>query len=831
MKVIKSIQYILILIFFFVVPQTQAERIWYEPFSVPERGIWGDEDGVTIHADFSGITQWSLQYDSIHLTSPDDYAKTVSTKGGRFEVRDTDSEVTWTSEWIDISGYSNVTISLTAYETGSGTNQDHKYLNAFYRLNGTGKILFAGNGRNAGNWGTSEAFQAGLGGDSLQLIVQMANHYAADKVTLDEISVTGDSADRMAPFVTAVKVACADSLFIFFNEPVLPVRPEHFALFSCNTTIPILSLSETYNTFLSLIIPPVSVCTLYVVTNGISDLAGNISMADTFFFSYFPPVKPYDVVINEILADPGPPRGLPEYEFVELYNRAPYPVHTGKWKFSVDKTDKELDECILAPGDFVILASSTAYDLYSEFGSTLGLKGFPSLRNRGASLKIISGEGLIIDAVNYSAAWPGAPDKKEGGWSLEKIDPCRSCGPRANWHYSENPSGGTPGSQNSVYRSNPDNDPPRVVNIEAVTDTLLEIRFSEPMDTFLLRDPANYKQEPSGIIPDSVIVASECVGILFFANPFIENETYTLHWNHLADQCGNPPVSSSCSFAWSVARPQDIVINEVLSNPYPEGTDFIELFNTSDKNLHLDHLRLSNGKDTVPLLSTSAVEIILTPGSYTVCTRDSAKTALPCYSVNPRNIFETEDFPILYNNEGLVVLLNEYSDAIDRFSYNRQLHSPFLTEITGISLERISAWCSSPDPANWHSAAEERGFATPGLENSQIQKDQAISVDFEPQAFSPNLDGYHDEYRITYQLDKPGYAANCRIFDASGRFIFQLAENTLLATNGFLSWNGQDPSGNQLPWGRYVVILEIFSLEGRVKRYRDVVVLTGIQQK
>ncbi len=826
--VINNIQYILILVFFFVVSQTQAERIWYESFSVPEKGIWGDDDGVTIHADYSGITQWSLHYDSLFLSSSDDYAKTVSTRGGRFEVRDIDSEITWISAWIDIRGFSNVSIALTAYETGSGSNESHKYLEAFYRLDQADKIRFAENSLNAGNWGSSEVRQTGLGGDSLQLIIQIANHYAADKVTLDEITVTGESSDRMAPFVTAVHVKSADSLLVFFNEPVCPVLPENIALFSGNSILPVLSLVETNPSFLFLIIPPAPVCSLYLVTCGISDLSGNRSTADTIFFSYLPPVKPYDVVINEILADPSPPRDLPEYEFVELYNRAPYPVHTREWRFSVNNTSKTLDDCLLAPGDFVILVSPKACDPYALFGRTLGVQGFPSLINRGASLKIISGDGLVIDAVDYSEAWPGSPEKREGGWSLEKTDPHRSCGPSTNWQYAESLSGGTPGSQNSVYRNNPDNDPPKIIHIEAANDSSLILRFSEPMDTFLLKDPANYEIKESGQIPGSMILVSESEGILFFANRFKENKTYTLQCNHLRDPCGNSLAMASALFTWVVARNQDVVINEILTNPYPEGTDFLELFNASDKNLHLDHLRLSNGSDTVFLQSVSGQEILLPPGSYTVCTRDSAKTVLPCYSSNPVNIFEIRKFPLLYNNEGRVVLLNEYDETIDRFRYHRKLHSPFLTEITGISLERISARVSASDPANWHSAAEAWGFASPGLENSQVRKEQTLRVDFEPEAFSPNFDGYLDEYRITYHLDHPGYIAHCRIFDSSGRFLFKLAESRLLATTGFLSWNGRDPTGNRLPLGRYIVVFEIFSLEGRVTRFKDAVVLTDI---
>ena len=105
-----------------------AQEIWKESFSIPEKGIWGDEDGVTMHQDFLGITTWSLEYSHLNLTSPDDYAKTVTTSGGRFEARDINGEIVWRSQQIDISGFSQINIQLNANETGSGANSETKFI-------------------------------------------------------------------------------------------------------------------------------------------------------------------------------------------------------------------------------------------------------------------------------------------------------------------------------------------------------------------------------------------------------------------------------------------------------------------------------------------------------------------------------------------------------------------------------------------------------------------------------------------------------------------------------------------------------------------------------
>ncbi len=188
---ISNIPKLLTFLFLLFAFSVQAQEIWRESFDIPEKGIWGNENGE-IQSDFTDINQWSLDFTNVVVSNADDYAKTVSTSGGRFECRDIDGEVIWYSEEIDISGYKNVQIQLIAQETGSGANEETKYLKAYYKLDESEEILFETNGENRGNWGKDTVVQSGLNGDKLQILVQMANFYSADKVILDEVVVSGE---------------------------------------------------------------------------------------------------------------------------------------------------------------------------------------------------------------------------------------------------------------------------------------------------------------------------------------------------------------------------------------------------------------------------------------------------------------------------------------------------------------------------------------------------------------------------------------------------------------------------------------------------------------
>ncbi len=456
----------------------QAQEIWRESFGVPNKGIWGSEKG-TILSDFEGIKTWTLEYPGVKLENTDDYAKTVATSGGRFEVVDITGKVTWRSEIIDIAGYLEVDIELTASETGSNNNASLKYLKAFYRLNDGPEKPFSVNGENLGDWGSSVAKQQHLAGEKLQIFVHLANDFASDKAILDEVKVI----------------------------------------------------------------------------------------------------------------------------------------------------------------------------------------------------------------------------------ALEKP-----------------------------------------------------------------------------------------------AEPIIKN---------------------------------DLLINEALFNPVAGGSDFIEIYNNSQNAVSTNRLYLASRDSKLELTQVYPVSVskrLLLPGSYLALTRDT-NGVYPFFKIKCAECFiQMGKFPSYNIDFDYVVLLDEKMNIIDEFYYTGTMHHPLLALEKGISLERISFNRSTNDAANWHSASTTAGYGTPGYANSQAEpaNTKIPRITFSTESFSPNSDGYNDEYKIEYELEKPGYIANISIFDAAGRFVMKLSDNEILGTGGTIAWNGKDQTGQRKNMGVYIVLVEIFNSAGQVYRFKDGVVLTDI---
>ena len=280
-------------------------------------------------------------------------------------------------------------------------------------------------------------------------------------------------------------------------------------------------------------------------------------------------------------------------------------------------------------------------------------------------------------------------------------------------------------------------------------------------------------------------------------------------------------------------EPGDILINEVLFNPVPDGEDFVEIYNNSGKQIPLNKLYLaSRDKDLelTQIYSLTTEKLYFEPDSYLALTKDT-NGVFPWFTIECSECFlQMEKFPSFNNDQDYVVLLNNEFEVIDELSYTEDLHLPVFHDREGVSLERISFSAPTNEPNNWHSASSLSGYGTPGYQNSQAgaNENEKIKVSFSPESFSPNNDGYNDKYQIELILDKPGYLCNIWVYDASGNLITQLAKNIVLGTSETLFWDGTDETGQRQKLGVYIVLIELYDLAGYVKHFKDGVVLTDI---
>lgn len=539
------------------------------------------------------------------------------------------------------------------------------------------------------------------------------------------------------------------------------------------------------------------------------------------------------VVINEIMADPTPMVGLPDAEWIELFNAGMGTVSLKGWELTAGTFRRTLPDSLLHPGEHRVICSLSAAPTLALLTGVIILPSFPALRNSGNRITLSWPDGTLCDKIDYADSWYGDPKKKGGGWSLERIDPLRECGQKANWCASRDPAGGTPGKPNSVKAPNADNTPPVITSALTLTPLSAEITFSETMDTLRLHDPANY-HFPEEWGATAITILDEGLRVsISWSLPLPQNRPFSLRLSGLADECGNPPAGDLVEIIWVVATPGDVIINEILFNPLGGGNDFVELLNLSEKKIAGNLLFMAardDGGALKKVVSLSEAAMVMNPGEIMAVTTDTGGV-FPFYPLASRShVREVSSLPPMVNDRGCVVLLNDSMEVLDEVVYDEQMHHPLLASVEGVSLERRDPRRPATSRDNWHSAAENDGFATPGHPNStgtQESLHKKVEVTFAQTAFSPNYDGFNDELLISCRTIQSGWLANCLIYDLHGMLIHQLTNNLLLGSQEIITWNGRDETGSLLPAGPYVVVVQLFHPDGSTLRHKKAVFLTA----
>ncbi len=569
------------------------------------------------------------------------------------------------------------------------------------------------------------------------------------------------------------------------------------------------------------------------VSPGLSNCAGQpVGGELSFQFTFYSP-RQNDVIITEIMADESPSQGLPLFEYAELHNCTSLPLQLGDWKFTAGTSTVSLPVYLLQPGGFVTLTRPEAQGLFPN--EVLGVPGFPALTNSGTTLVLRSNEEEIIHSVSYSDTWIRETFKRNGGWSMEMRDRNNPCAGRENWTASVHPDGGTPGQVNSVDGIVPDPLRPFPLRVGILGPDSLLIYLSEPLRTASIApDRFSLTQGPGIITHARVEEPGLQTVVLKTSAPFQPGVTYQLSITDSVQDCVGNSLEAKAPVMFKLPepfQPGDVIVNEVLFNPRGDGKDYLEFFNLSEKALDISKLYLSDydsvSKTISSLRTISSRPALFMPGEYILISTDRYDIYDKYYTISPQVFWDVASMPSMPNSGGSIALVDEDLVIGEAFTFSDKFHFSLLSNVDGVSIERINPLGPTQNRNNWTSASGSVGFGTPGYKNSQAgapaEQDGAITLS--PEIFSPDQDGFDDILFIGYQFDNPGNVLSINIFDEGGRLVKKLVNNEYCGISGEFIWDGGTDNGIMPKIGIYLVVAEWFNADGTKGRAKKTCVL------
>lgn len=539
----------------------------------------------------------------------------------------------------------------------------------------------------------------------------------------------GEPDEETALSLISFKQEDASTLFLSFNQPVNP----EYASFVLTSLGEVNEIHWSYDEK-----------QIRLVWNGLMEKGKSYTLTHSnlydekfnLYTSPFPPfiatvetgsgenpapvVSPYrsgDILLNEVMANPKGVAGLPETEYVELYNTTDRDIDLSGWSFYYATKATALKSVIPAKGYAVLFRDGRDITV-DNGGVSIPLATFPAaLANTGKELQL-KFKDFLIDEIAYPEAKPGYSWERKGN----------------DWQYSSDERGGTPGSVNSTGNDNP--------------------------------------EEEDG---EKIVVL-----------------------------------------------PREIVFSELLPEPQQGGSEYIELYNRSDRKLPLSGLAIAVRKADGSLNTHYPLRTItasLNAGEYCVLTKSFDGVRDFFVVPSPERIYELK-IPVLANTSSKLVLFRiDDEEVIDEVHYSEKWHSSSIKDKKGIALERIDPDSDSQDPANWTSASSLAGGGTPGYVNSQ----NGTNIGKNPTGIhEPEFITTTGSYEIAYRLDRAGYICRASIYDTAGRKIAEIANQELLGTEGILSWNGFATGGNKPSTGIYILHAELHHPQGGRKMYKKV---------
>jgi P pilus assembly chaperone PapD len=434
----------------------------------------------------------------------------------------------------------------------------------------------------------------------------------------------------------------------------------------------------------------------YTLTiKNVTDVFGNAADIDTTFTYYdVSAVDSGDVAINEIMA--APPASSSEY--VELYNHSDKSLNLQDWSISDSGQNRDPitnNQFIVPPDSFVVIAADKSLESSFPDITIVQMSSFPSLNNGGDAITIRDENGTLLDSLTYTSNW----GEDEIALERRSIDVIASY--KANWASAIN-GFGTPGRANTV---SPDTVSPTLENL-VIERNKLTLIFSERLKHSIAEDLSNYTFPSGPAIAEAHFAAPDSVK-LQFDNNLQNNITYDIGIVNIADIFGNPIAPTDTTFTFYEVSPADsgdIFVNEFNYEPISGSTEYIELYNPTNRSFNLQNWTVADNRGTGNVITRS--QYIVPPDSFVVIAPDNT-----LLSDNPDiSLVSMGGFPALNNSGDDIILRNESGTRLDSLRYTSEWGGD------NVALERRTTAVSGTYRENWSEAPN--GSGTPGADNN-----------------------------------------------------------------------------------------------------------------
>ncbi|MEK0441686.1 MAG: hypothetical protein RL403_664 [Bacteroidota bacterium] len=647
---------------------------------------------------------------------------------------------------------------------------------------------------------------------------------SAARWVMDEFRLEDRVVDEVAPRIVRVKGYAQKEVVVTFSEPVDPVfsrLPPAYSL-AGNEPIETRSLADSV-LVLAFEVDLVEEKVYSLSVRQVPDLHGNI-LADTLVeFRYTDP-SAYDsksLVINEVMAAPRQDQDLPFVEYVELMNPLKKELRLDGLIFSTSTAQVVLPPYWIAPGEWVILCPSLQAGLLRPFGRVVPIEDWPVLSNSGTTLRLRSPSGQFIDQLSYSTPTWGGTEFANGGYSLELSDPFYRCEGTSLLGPSKDLKRGTPGAQNANYARQVD---PGLLQVDAswFTDSK-KITISLNQAILPKIGVAPFVFTPELAMDSSWVFGSgKRIGISLLA-PAKGSLLYRLKVSALEPCVGEPGGFETSLILGEEPASGELVLNELLVDPRPGDPKFVEIHNTSSqKYLSLKGWALATREgEGAPQQARIFGEEgqILPPQGFLALSTDPDRLRLTYPQSITGTMMQVRGLPSLPIGGGTLLLISPVGQVVESLSYRESWHHPLLLTSKGVSLERISPFSAAFESGNWHSASSASDYGTPGRKNSTtVEVDTDVNtVQIDPQVFDPEGSSGPNFITVRYSLEQAGWVGSFTIYSAAGREVAVLGQQQILGTSGVYSWSGTDASGSRVRPGYYVLVAQLFDLNGRIK--------------